>query len=94
MGDRGGRDAKRERSERHSKGRNENAVGEMRNDTGRTQWRESLSNCCDSQVEDSYARANALQVNSQETLRTSYSCIAGAKAKHFVAEEENSGTNT
>ena len=36
---------------------------------------ESLLNRCDSQSGDSYARANALQVNSQETLRTSYSLM-------------------
>ena len=86
--------------------RRENAVRDSVEDTMRTQWkryrmtqgerseRESLLNRFDSWVGDSYARANALQVNSQETLKTPYPCIAGAKAKHFVAEEENSGTNT
>ena len=86
--------------------RRENTVRDAVEDAMRTQWaryrmtrgerseRESLLNRFDSRVGDSYARANALQVNLQETLRTPYSCIAGAKAKHFVAEEENSGTNT
>ena len=85
--------------------RKRNAVRDVVEDAMRTQWvkyrmtqgerseRDSLLNRCDSRVGDSYARANALQVNLQETLRTPYSCIAGAEAKHFVAEGENSGTN-
>ena len=94
MGDRGERDVKGEHSERRSRERNENAVEGERKDARRTQRESRLLIRCDSQDGDSYARADALQVNSQETLRTLYSCIAGAEAKHFVAEEENSGTNT
>ena len=85
--------------------RRENAVRDAVEDAMRAQWvryrmtqgecseRESLLNRCDPRDGDSYARANALQVNSQETLRTPHSCIAGAEAKYFVAEGENSGTN-
>lgn len=85
--------------------RRENTVRDAVEDTMRTQWkryrmtqgerseRELLLNRFDSRDGDSYARANALQVNSQGTLRTPYSCIVGTKAKHFIPEEENSGTN-
>ena len=93
MGDRGERDVKGERSERRSRKHNENTVEEERKDARRTQRESRWLIRCDSRNGDSYARADALQVNSQETLRTLYSCIAGAQTKHFVAEEENSGTN-